>query len=147
MNIRTILVPTDFSEDAESALAQASDLAQRFGAKLCLLHVYTLTPYAVAPWNGGFGAEFVIEIRKGAEKAIEEVRQRAARGGLKVEALVEEGSASSAIVDVARRLPADLIVMGTRGRTGLAHVLLGSVAERTIRTAPCPVLTVKRAGA
>jgi nucleotide-binding universal stress UspA family protein len=146
MKIQTILVPTDFSEDAEAALAEAKDLARRFGAKITLLHAYTLTPYAVSPWNGGFGAEFVVEIRKGAERTIEEVRQKVAAEGIACDTLVEEGSPSIAIVEAAKRLSSDLIVMGTRGRTGLAHVMLGSVAERTLRLAPCPVLTVKRAG-
>jgi nucleotide-binding universal stress UspA family protein len=146
MEIRIILVPTDFSDDAGTALEEAKDLARRFGSRLCLLHAYSITPYAVSPWNGGFGAEFVVEIRKGAEQALEELRKKVAGEGIGVEALVEEGPPALVISDVAKRLPADLIVMGTRGRTGLAHVLLGSVAERTIRTAPCPVLTVKHPG-
>ncbi len=144
MQIRTILVPTDFSEDADAALEIARDLAKRFGAKIHLLHAYTLLPFAPSPWNAGLGAQFAVEIRSGAEKALMEVHQKLLADGLRVESEVEEGAPASLIVEVARRLSADLIVMGTSGRTGLAHVLLGSVAERTLRLAPCPVLTVRR---
>ncbi len=139
--IQTILVPSDFSKDAEEALEYAIDLAQVFKARVHLLHVHH--PIVMAPAYGyGIPAGVMTGIREAAGERIEREREEASKQGIEVTAEVFSGAPSIGIVEVARKLPADLIVMGTRGLTGLRHVVLGSVTERTLRHAPCPVLTL-----
>lgn len=146
MNISRILVPTDFSEDAAAALDRAIDLAKAFGARIHLIHAYHVE---IPPIYGGFGADFstpfdVLEpIRKQAESSMDELVEQVAAKGVEVEGRVVMEHAAGAIVEEAEQLPADLIVIGTRGLTGLGHILLGSTAERVVRLAPCPVMTVK----
>jgi nucleotide-binding universal stress UspA family protein len=138
---QTFLVPHDFSEDADAALEAALELARRLGAEIHLLHAYqqpidVLSPYGVAiPPNIG------PELRAAGLARLQQIAARAS--GVRIEAHVVEGPPAVVIAEQARAIGADLVVMGTRGRTGLRHLLLGSVAERTVRTAPCPVLTVK----
>jgi universal stress protein A len=143
MDIKRILVPIDFSAGSLKALASACDLGQRFGAELVLLHVvepiYVPDPYVAA-------SPEVLETRWNAAK-MEMARLRAdlERQGRRVRTLVRDGAPSQIIVDTARSTDTDLIVMGTHGRTGLAHMWIGSVAEKVVRTAGCPVLTVRGA--
>ncbi len=146
MKIDTILVPTDFSEDAAKALEIAVDLANRFGSRIVLLHAYAIElPFSSPAMGGGLILPdgFYVELRDHATLQVERLAKQASREGVEVEGLAVESSAWMAIVDEAERLPADLIVMGTRGLTGLQHLALGSVAERVVRKASCPVLTVK----
>jgi universal stress protein A len=148
MAVKRILVPVDFSKDSLHALAYAGDLAKSFGAELRLLHVVDQTYLANAP-------EFPVANPKLA-KLLEEQWQAAqaqmtrigadlAKKRQRVRILMKGGSPAQVIVDTARSSAADLIVMGTHGRTGLAHMLIGSVAERVVRTASCPVLTARHA--
>jgi nucleotide-binding universal stress UspA family protein len=88
-------------------------------------------------------ANFYDEFRKAAKANLDELLQRVKERGIQADGEVVPAPPAIAILDSAEQLPADLVVMGTRGRTGLAHVLLGSVAERTVRMAPCPVLTLR----
>lgn len=144
--VNRILVPTDFSETADTALAYAKDLATRMGASLHLLHVYT-DPYAVAAYAPEVYAPVPADLR---ERAREEVRERLHE---RLDANEEQrfrgscgvvrGLVAPQIVDYAANQDIDLIVMGTHGRRGVAHLLLGSVAEHVVRTAGCPVLTVR----
>jgi nucleotide-binding universal stress UspA family protein len=142
MPFRRILVPVDFSEPSERAVDTACELAGLAEGQVELLHVCPVDP-RVYPlgWILTEGAER--DIRAAAEKALEEWRQRAAERGVPVTATVLLGVASEQIPAVARERETDLIVMGTHGRSGLEHVVLGSVAERTLRLAPCPVMTVR----
>ena len=145
--ITRILVPTDFSETADAALDCATTLAERFGASLRLVHVFD-DPYAAAIYTPEVYAPMPPDIR---ERILTDVRRRLAEqltGIAPVEATSEvlEAAPAEAIVDDARAHGADLIVMGTHGRRGLSHMLLGSVAERVLRTAPCPVLVVRGGG-
>jgi universal stress protein A len=138
--ITRILVPSDFSESSDAALEYARMLAHRFGASLHLLHVLNEPLLAE-----GLAAEaFMSEppaIRAGlVDDARAHLSQRATGTS---SAEVVFGHAATTIVECAARLDVDLIVMGSRGRTGLAHLLLGSVAEAVARTASCPVLTVR----
>lgn len=142
-NVRNILVACDFSEHSAAALDCALDLARVLGAKVRVLNVYHRPVEALSPYEIPLPETVVRDIRQGAERRLEEILRSASTEGVPTEVMVLEGSAAEAISDAARALPADLIVMGTRGLTGLKHVLLGSVAERTVRIAPCPVLTVK----
>lgn len=124
---RRILLATDFSDVAEHAAAIARAYARALGAALHILHV---------AWPGD---ELVGRVLLGMEKD--------AGPDIAVTTAVEFGSPAARIVDYARRHQIDLIVVGTHGRTGVSRVLLGSVAERVIRTAPCPVLAVPLAAA
>jgi len=146
MKIQSILVPTDFSEDARAAIDAAVEWAAEFGAKIHIVHAYFVDVPAV---YGGYGGDFLLPadilepIREAAESAVAEVVADASKRGVPVEGRATLGDASSTILVEAERLGVDLIVMGTRGLTGLKHVILGSTAERVVRKAPCPVLTVK----
>lgn len=144
--VRTILVPTDFSHDAEEAAraARALLVPGGEGPKLVLLHVYHLpvefTAYGTIPtslaWMDGIGAE--IESRL--EGLAADLRQE----GLTVEIATREGYPPEAIAEEAGKRRVDLIAMGTHGRSGLRHLVMGSTAERVVQLAPCPVLTVRR---
>ena len=142
--IRTILVPVDFSDHSSHALDMALDVAKAFGgARVHLLHCYQVQPVGVSPYGIVMPESFDRDIREAASRQLEAWRQRAAAGGAEVEVHLSSMFPSIAIAETAGEVGADLIVMGTRGLSGIKHVLLGSVAERTLRTAPCPVLTVK----
>jgi nucleotide-binding universal stress UspA family protein len=144
--IRTILVAVDFSPDSDRALEVAADLATTFGARLHLVHAYYVPALALSPYGAAVPQGVWDDLRSGARRELEARREKLAARNLGAEAHLTTGPVSDAICESARELGADLLVMGTRGRTGLAHVLLGSVAERTLRGAPCPVLTVKADG-
>jgi nucleotide-binding universal stress UspA family protein len=140
---RTILVPVDFSQHASRALDAAVELAEHFGAKLHLLHVYPIQPILVAPYEVSLPIDVEKTLREPANLKLREWAERALEAGVAVETMTAADTPAEAIVRRAQDIRADLIVMGTRGLTGLKHVLLGSVTERTLRTAPCPVLTLK----
>ena len=136
--ITRILVPTDFSRPSERALDYARDLAEQFGASLHLLHVVNrpLLAEGLAA-EAGVSEKFASDLVRGTEARLRKLAPRAASTD------VVFGYAAKAIVDWASRLDADLIVMGSHGRGGMAHLMLGSVAEAVVRTARCPVLTVR----
>ncbi len=143
---RKILVPVDFSSHASKALETAIELAKVFKAKLHLLHCYQINVGAISPYGLVIPESFDRDIREAATRQIEKWRAKVAVEKVEVEAEVSPIFPSEAIATTAERIGADLIVMGTRGLSGIKHVLLGSVAERTVRIAPCPVLTVKAKG-
>jgi len=142
-----ILCPVDFSEVSNGALRLAAALAQTCGASLTLIHV--VEPI-VAPADFTFGPLTTGEVEdKLTERSMKAASELAATLDMpkeRVSCRVERGRASGEIVRVAHELKADVIVMGTHGYTGMAHVLLGSTAERVIRKAPCPVLTIRPQG-
>ena len=144
LNIKKILVPTDFSDNAEQAFSHARDLAKALGASVELVHVHQNPLY-----TGAFGygtvelpPAYEEETRKAVVARLEEQRE-AFGNGVKVSVTVLEGTPFDELVRYAAQENADLIVMATHGYTGLKHVLLGSTAERVVRHAPCPVLTVR----
>jgi len=141
--IRVILVPLDFSAHSVAALDRAVDFAKAFGAKIHLLHSYAVPMHGVMPYDFAIPDGLWDGIRKAAESKLEEFRQRIVSAGVEANSEVSPALPSEAIMTATREIDADLIIMGTHGHTGLKHILLGSVAERTIRLAPCPVLTVK----
>lgn len=143
IEFRTILVPIDFSDHSEKALTTATALAQKFHARLHLLHCYQIHVGGVSPYGVALPANFDREVREAAERHLSDWAQKPRGAGLDVATTVTPIFASEAISNTAQEIGADLIVMGTRGLSGLKHVLLGSVTERTVRIAPCPVLTVK----
>lgn len=143
LEFRRILVPIDFSETSAAALDAAIDLAKRLGAELHLVHVYPVHPL---PWPYGtpLPATLDRDLREAAQRLISEWSGKATAAGVAVsEHVVPGNAAAEGIAEQASALGADLIVIGTHGRSGLPHVLLGSVAERTIQRAACPVLAVK----
>ena len=145
-----ILVPTDFSEPSEAALDYARALAGKFGASLHVLHVFDAPFAAGAVSPEGFIAESPEVHARLFEDAKNRLQRRVTatdrhRYGAKTE--IVTGSSPESIVNYAKERGMDLIVMGTHGRSGLAQLLIGSVAEKVVRTAPCPVMTVRRAPA
>ncbi|HVV49493.1 MAG TPA: universal stress protein [Polyangia bacterium] len=146
--LKRILVPTDFSDPSQEALDTAAAFARKFGATLDLVHVAVEAVYPVPPPIDV--ATLPIDIgpaldRSAAELAAAEARLRAA--GVACESATLIGRPDQEIVTRARTTGAGLIVMGTHGRSGLAHALLGSNAERVVQHAPCPVLIVPKRGA
>jgi len=147
VKIRHILVPVDFSPHSNRAVETAVEFARTFGAEVHLLHAYSLPVGVVAPYDYQIPANVLSEMREAASKRIDQAAKEVEAKGVAAHGLITEGLPTQAIEDAAERIGADLIVMGTRGLTGLKHVVLGSVAERTIRHASCPVLTVHEEGA
>jgi nucleotide-binding universal stress UspA family protein len=138
-----ILVPVDFSEHSARAIDLAVGLAKAFSGHIYLLHCYQINVGGISPYGLVLPESLDREVREAAMAKLEEWRAKIEGQGVKVDADISPIFPSEAIANRAKELSADLIVMGTRGLTGVKHVLLGSVAERTIRIAPCPVLTVK----
>lgn len=145
MTLTTILVPTDFSEPSTSALDYAKQLASAFNASIHLLHVvqdparqpWGLEAYGVAP------LDVLADIMTQAQKDLDHALPESDRKTYKAELVTAVGSPFGEIVEYAKNNNVDVIVMGTHGRGAFAHALLGSVAERVVRFAPCPVLTVR----
>jgi len=138
-----ILVPVDFSSHSGEALDHAVDLAKQFGAELHVAHVFSPPLPLVSPYEVAMTTELFEEARRSAADRLGKEVSRVSESGIQVVTHLLEAPPAPAIVELAERLEADLIVMGTRGNTGLKHVVLGSVAERTLRLAPCHVLAVK----
>ena len=144
IDLKRILLPTDFSKFSHNALNYAVALAEKFGAELYLLNVVqdigVLLPDMVSavpvlpPMD---------QITAGVREALQRLIQENHLEQIKVQAEVREGTPFYEIIQFAKDKNIDLIVMGTHGRSGLAHVLMGSVAEKVVRKAPCPVLTVR----
>ncbi len=144
--LRSIVVALDFSEQSSRALDTAIDLARNSGGELHLVHAFDVRIPFVTPYEVAVPDKLITAARDSAARKLEKALQRVTAAGLAGKSYLEEVPAASAIARVAEEVGADLVVMGTHGHTGLKHVLLGSVAERTLRLAPCSVLTVKAAG-
>jgi universal stress protein A len=147
IRLQKILLPTDFSKYSAAATKYACELATKFDAELHLLH--TLETHLSSTPDFGMGLDlpkYISESQAAAEKSLAGVLDpKWAEGRTVVKAMVE-GSPKAEIIAYARKQNIDLIVLATHGRSGLAHVLIGSVAESVVRTAPCPVLTVRPEG-
>jgi nucleotide-binding universal stress UspA family protein len=139
-----ILVPVDFSAHSQEATRTAADLAQRYGAGLTLLHVNEPLTYAFPDGYMLYNTEQVAAQLEQVSKALERAKELAlASGAPHVDALRLDGIAHREITDHARLNGFDLIVIGTHGRRGIERLLMGSVAERVLRQANCPVLCVR----
>jgi universal stress protein A len=145
MQFNTILVAVDFSEGSRTALAAGSELAQQCGGHLHLVHSYPCEPPIMAPYAPAIPVDYMKDLRKAAAAHLHEWREKHCPSDLEVTEHLSLRPPCETISDLATEISADLIVIGTRGLTGLKHVLLGSTAERTVRIAPCPVMTVKEA--
>jgi universal stress protein A len=142
-SIRTILVPTDFSPHARAGFEHALELANALSARVVLLHSYGVLVSTAPSQMWVVPPDLVERLQDGARTELEPLVKRAAQAGVPCESRMSGSPAVEAILEAAAALPAQLIVMGTQGNTGLKHLLLGSVAERVVRLAPCPVTTVK----
>ena len=145
---KTILVPHDFSSPANHAAAIARDEAKAHGAKLMLLHVvdlpFGINPDAViVPDESGAPINVKDYAVKKAEEHLADLSARLGKDGITPTTFIRLGKPEDEIVKFANENGVDLIAMGTHGRTGLAHMLVGSVAERVVRTSKCPVLTIR----
>ncbi len=143
MQIRQILAPTDFSECSKQAVAYAYELAQAFGAKLLLLHVIEELPSYIGFIPQGGVAMILANLERQAQLDFAEVLPEAEAAEVEVTRQAVVGYPSHEIVKVAAAEKVDLIVIATHGRTGFSHLVMGSVAERVVRTAPCPVMTIR----
>lgn len=144
INMKKILVPTDFSEFGQQAMLYGTELAIRFDAELHLLNVVQ-DAVAMFPEPNMMGTsmnDLVADMQHLAKKQLEELPNSPGTENLQVVREVRVGPAFLEIVRYAKTANIDLIVIGTHGRTGIKHMLLGSVAEKVVRKAPCPVLTV-----
>ena len=144
MTVHHVLVPIDFSSYAEHALDYAVAFAQKLRARMTLLHV--IQPPLVAGADMGVwpSPAFVDELEAAITRDLEGYLARVTAAGLAGEMTVVHGVPFQEIIHTAKARQVDLIVMGTHGRTGLFHVWLGSVAEKVVRLAPCPVLVARQ---
>ena len=138
--IRRILVPVDFSEHSQKALRYALAFAAQFGAEVALVHIVEQMVYP-GDWMYPPLAVTDFSTEKRAEM-IKRLRALDAESGVKTQHVVRVGRAWQEVIEVAREQKADMIILATHGYTGLKHALLGSVAEKIVRHAPCPVLSV-----
>ena len=146
IELKRILVPTDFSEHSEQAARYAAELAKRFGAEIHCIHVVDIPADlqgTSAYYMTGPSEQFLDQIREESKKNLETFAQKNLAGAA-VQTAFLEGSPFVQISRYAQEQKIDLVVIATHGRTGLKHVLFGSVAEKVVRKAPCPVLVVKR---
>jgi nucleotide-binding universal stress UspA family protein len=141
--IRKIVVAVDFSENSLRAERTAGQLAKALDAELHVVHAFDLRTPMLSPYEIAIPDSYITLSRQAAEQRLAEVVDRLAKMDVQAQPHLPDAPGAPAIAQAAERIGADLIVMGTRGLTGLKHVVLGSVAERTLRLAPCSVLTVK----
>ena len=144
MNVKKILFPTDFSEGSDNALPYAADMARHYGAKLYLLHVIQDIAEAMGWYVPHVSLdELYRDIEGNAAKEIARYGVEEFRGLKDIERIVVKGTPYHEILKFAGEKKADLIVIGTHGRKGLDRVIFGSTAEKVVRDAPCPVLSVR----
>ena len=141
--VKKILVPIDFSDCSRKALRYAIPLASQNQATITLLYVVTRPNYIGTEYSGAMDyASYEIDLRKSGEADLKQWAEKEVPETVSVNTRVTTGPPAPHIVEFAKTLPADLIVISTHGRTGIKHMLLGSVAEHVVRSAPCPVLVV-----
>jgi len=139
-----ILFPTDFSESAENASRYALSLAKKYGSKVYVIHV--IEPFT---YTTEFGLDFSAQLKEmeaSARRLLDDVAASIKKNNLDVESALITGEPFVEIIKYARKEQVDLIVMATHGRSGIEHMLMGSVAEKVVRKSPCPVLTIKKSG-
>ena len=147
MQIKTILFPTDFSQGARAAMDYAISLARDYKARLILL--YVIQDISIAEWyipSSISAADLVEDMEKSAAREMEKWGTEAAAKIGAVDKAVVRGVPFVEIIRTAKEKNADMIVIGTHGRTGIDHMLFGSTAEKVVRKSPCPVLTVRMPG-
>jgi nucleotide-binding universal stress UspA family protein len=144
---KKICCPIDFSDASRAAMEVAGDLARRFGARLILLHAYPIPGYTFPDGSIVASPRMMQELADQAERHLQQWRAEAEKLGVAgVETAKAIGEPAAEVVAYAKEQGVDLLVVGTHGRTGIEHALMGSVAERVVRRAGCPVLTVHPQG-
>jgi nucleotide-binding universal stress UspA family protein len=144
MQFRHIMAPTDFSEYSKQAVTSALELVQKFGAKLTILHVIELPPYPVEGYvPPSLSATFMDDLERQATADLAQLVPEATAANVEVARVIAVGTPYRKIIETAEAEQVDLIVMATAGRTGFSHLVMGSIAERVVRTATCPVLTIR----
>lgn len=148
IQIRCILVPTDFTPCSQRAISYAAELARRFDAEVVLVHAIeaplNLPPHTLVHIDAqGLSMPIMDYVREAADRRMGAALEELTLAKVRARSVVEVGDVRDVALAQAERLPADLIVMGTNGRTGLRHLLIGSVAEDVVRRAPVPVLTIR----
>jgi nucleotide-binding universal stress UspA family protein len=142
LTVKKILCPTDFSAASKRALELALPIAEKFGAEVYLVHVVPVIPAVAASPTSHFDVpEYQSLLRSDAEKQMADVAKSV--GAVKTHQILKNGSAADGILKAAEENGADLIVIATAGATGWEHVVFGSVAEKVVRRARCPVLTIR----
>ena len=144
MTAQRFLVPVDFSEYAKQAVEYAIDLASKLGARLTLLHVIQPLPLGGVDMGLTLPYTYIQDLEAEITSRMQAYLEQVTTAGLEGEIAVVHGVPFQEILETAKMQQVDLIVMGTHGRTGLQYVLLGSVAEKVVRLAPCPVLVVRQ---
>jgi len=144
MATQHFLVPLDFSEHANQALDYAINLAGKLDARLTLLHVIQSVPLGGADMGVTLPYAYLQDLEAEIMQSMESYLARVTTAGLEGTTVVVRGVPFHEILETAKTQLVDLIIMGTHGRTGLQHVLLGSVAEKVVRLAPCPVLVARQ---
>jgi len=142
--INTLLAPTDFSDTAVETVIRASELSQHFGAELIVAHV--IPPIPTLPSDPHYNFEvpaYQDALKENARKQLEETVAGLMQKGINARALLSHGDPAKEIVRVATDEDVDMIVIATHGLTGWQHIVFGSVAEKVVRFAECPVLTVR----
>ncbi len=147
IKIKKILYPTDFSEYADHARNYVTEMAKAFQSKVVLMHTIQAPSHYEVAYNYELALnpdEIGEKRQKAADAKIGEIAELIRAEGIEVETLITLGSAFVDIVSTARKSEADLIIISTHGWGFIKHVLMGSTAERVVRKAPCPVLTVRK---
>lgn len=139
---KKILCPVDFSPGSEHAVTKASELASALGAELELMHAYQLPVLALPDSSITVSPTYVAELTTRAQQELDKHVEGLKQKGITASTRLTEGNPAEAIVERAKEIDATMIVMGTHGRSGFRRFLLGSTAERVVRTATVPVLTV-----
>lgn len=140
---KKILCPVDFSEFTDEILEYALDIAKKYNAELHLIHIIPNLNY-FTPYESFFTPENLVVVEKNMETEVnKDFDDLMKKINVPAKKIIKNGTAFVEIIDYVRKESIDLIIMGTHGRTGLEHILIGSVAERVVRKAPCPVLTVR----
>lgn len=145
IQIKKILCPVDFSESSDHAMRYALAFSETYQAELIFVHVmdYATLDMPDYPSVIEFSANIIEQMKEIFEKRLEELTEIEKKEYENISSRLVSGTPFYEIINLAKEEKVDLIVIGTHGRTGLAHVLMGSVAEKVVRKAPCPVLTVK----
>ena len=143
---KKILCPVDFSEFTKEVIAYAADISKRYGAELHVLHVIPNLTY-FTPYESFLTPENLVAIEKNIQDEVDrDFKKVLGRVDIDVRKAVRTGVAFVEIIDYAKTEGIDLIVMGTHGRSGIEHILIGNVAEKVVRKSPCPVMTIRPKG-
>ncbi len=143
---KKILCPVDFSKFTEEVITYAADIAKRYGAELHVLHVIPNLTY-FTPYESFLTPENLVAVEKNIQDEVErDFGKMLKHVDIEIKRVVKTGVAFVEIIDYAKSEGMDLIVMGTHGRSGIEHILIGNVAEKVVRKSPCPVMTIRPKG-